>query len=67
MRKFGSLVLCAVLCAFALYANAFAVAAQTPSSAPSPVRDSAITALSVMGVVSELKADTRQVQVRFGF
>ena len=59
MKKFGSLVLCAfVLCASALLSSA-----QTPSSAPSPAPDSAITALSVMGVVSELKADTRQVIV----
>lgn len=64
MRKFGSiLVLCALLWAFALFASAFPVAAQTPNSAPSPAPDSAITALSVMGVVSELKADARQVIV----
>src|ERR1044071_6176491 len=57
MRKFGSPVLLAlVLCVSA--------AAQTPNSAPSPVPDSAITALSVMGVESELKSDTRQVIVR---
>ena len=60
MRKFGSIL---VLCAFVVFANAFPSAAQTPNSAPSPAPDSAITALSVMGVVSELKADTRQVIV----
>ena len=60
MRKFGSRL---VLCAFVLCASAFTSTAQTPSSAPSPVPDSAITALSVMGIVSELKADTRQVIV----
>ena len=58
MRKFGSIT---VLCAFALFASAFPLSAQTP--APSPVTDPAITALSVMGTVSELKADTRQVIV----
>ena len=60
MRKFGSIL---VLCAIVLFASALLSAAQTPSSAPSPAPDSAITALSVMGVVSELKADTRQVIV----
>jgi antitoxin (DNA-binding transcriptional repressor) of toxin-antitoxin stability system len=60
MRKFGSIT---VLCAFLLCAGAFPLAAQTPSSASSPAPDSAITALSVMGVVSELKAETRQVIV----
>lgn len=59
MKKFGS----PVLCAFVLCASALLSSAQTPSSAPSPAPDSAITALSVMGVVSELKADTRQVIV----
>ncbi len=58
MRKFGSI---SVLCAFVLCASAFPLAAQTPS--PTPVPDSAITALSVMGTVSELKSDTRQVIV----
>jgi antitoxin (DNA-binding transcriptional repressor) of toxin-antitoxin stability system len=58
MRKFGSIT---VLCAFVLFANAFPLAAQTPT--PSPVSDPAITALSVQGVVSELKADTQQVIV----
>lgn len=61
MRKYGSI---AVLCAFVLLASAIPLAAQTPTPAPSPpVSDSAITALSVQGVVSELKADTRQVIV----
>lgn len=58
MRKFGSIT---VLCAIALFASAFPLSAQT--SAPSPASDPAITALSVMGVVSELKTDTRQVIV----
>ena len=57
MRKFHSIA----LCAFVLFASAFPQSAQTP--APSPVSDPAITAVSVMGVVSELKADTRQVTV----
>lgn len=52
-----------VLCAFVLFAGAFPLAAQTPSPAPSPASDPAITTLSVMGVVSELKTDTRQVIV----
>jgi antitoxin (DNA-binding transcriptional repressor) of toxin-antitoxin stability system len=68
MRKFGSI---SVLCAFVLCASAFPLAAQTPAGqapaaqtpSPTPVSDSAITALSVMGTVSELKSDTRQVIV----
>lgn len=58
MRKFHSIALCALV----LFARAFPLSAQTPA-APSPVSDPAITALSVTGVVSELKADTRQVIV----
>ncbi|HJS23671.1 MAG TPA: DUF5666 domain-containing protein [Pyrinomonadaceae bacterium] len=57
MRIFGSI---RVLCAFALLAVATAPKAQTSSA---PTNDPAITALSVMGVVSELKPDTRQVIV----
>ncbi|HEY0722762.1 MAG TPA: hypothetical protein VGD41_01950 [Pyrinomonadaceae bacterium] len=48
-----------VLCTLALLAGAAALKAQTTP----PATDPAITALSVMGVVSELKADTRQVTV----
>src|SRR6185436_8949960 len=55
MRKFAGI---RVLCTLALLAGATALKAQ-PASAPDP----AITALSVMGVVSELKPDTRQVIV----
>ena len=58
MRKFGSIT---VLCAFVLFAGALSLSAQT--TAPSPTTDPAITALSVMGVVSELKSDTHQVIV----
>ena len=58
MRKFGSIT---VLYAFALFASVFPLSAQI--TAPSPTSDPAITALSVMGVVSELKTDTRQVIV----
>jgi antitoxin (DNA-binding transcriptional repressor) of toxin-antitoxin stability system len=58
MRKFGSI---RVLCTLALLAGAAALKAQTPT--PTPASDPAITALSVMGVVSELKPDTRQVIV----
>lgn len=54
MKIFGSI---RVLCALALLADAAALKAQTPNPDP------AITALSVMGVVSELKPDTRQVIV----
>jgi antitoxin (DNA-binding transcriptional repressor) of toxin-antitoxin stability system len=58
MRNFGSI---RVLCTLALLAGASALKAQTPT--PTPASDPAITALSVMGVVSELKTDTRQVIV----
>ena len=58
MRKFRSI---RVLCTLALLAGASASKAQTPT--PTPASDPAITALSVMGVVSELKPDTRQVIV----
>jgi hypothetical protein len=60
MRKFGSLT---ALCAFVLFTSAFPLSAQTPSSAPAQAPDPAITALSVMGVVSDVTADTRQVIV----
>ena len=56
MRSFRSI---RVLCALALVAGATALKAQTPN--PTPVTDPAITALSVLGVVSDLKAETRQV------
>jgi len=49
-----------VLCTLALLAGAAALKAQTNNQ---PTNDPAITALSVMGVVSELKPDTRQVIV----
>jgi len=58
MRNFAGV---RVLCTLALLAGATALKAQ-PTSPPSTT-DPAITALSVMGVVSELKADTRQVIV----
>ena len=57
MRKFGSI---RVLCALALLASASVLTAQT--TAPNP--DPAITSLSVMGVVTDLKPDTRQVIVK---
>ena len=57
MRIFGCI---RVLCALALLAGAAAPKAQTN---PAPTSDPAITALSVMGVVSDLKPDTRQVIV----
>lgn len=56
MRHFAGI---RVLCTLALLAGATALKAQ---STP-PTNDPAITALSVMGVVSELKADTRQLIV----
>ncbi len=52
MRNFAGI---RVLCALVLLAGVTALKAQTP--------DPAITALSVMGVVSELKVDTHQVIV----
>ena len=58
MRIFASI---RVLCTLALLAGAHALHAQTTSTPTAT--DPAITALSVMGVVSELKAETRQVIV----
>ena len=55
MRNFAGI---RVLCTLALLAGATALKAQTP-----PTTDPAITNLSVTGVVSELKAETRQVIV----
>jgi hypothetical protein len=60
MRKFGSI---RVLCTLALLASASVLTAQTNNPAPSPSSDPAITALSVMGVASDFKPDTRQVIV----
>ena len=56
MRKFGSI---RVLCLLALLASASALKAQTAQN-PDP----AITSLSVTGVVTEVKTDTRQVIVK---
>lgn len=56
MRKFGSI---GVLCLLAVFASRSAPAQTT---APSP--DPAITSLSVTGIVTELKPDTRQVIVK---
>jgi hypothetical protein len=58
MKKFGTIRL---LCALAFLASASVLPAQTNS--PAPASDPAITSLSVMGVVAELKPDTRQVIV----
>src|SRR5262249_53919545 len=57
MRIFGSI---RVLCMLALLASATALKAQNTNP---PTTDPAMTALSVMGVVSELKTDTHQVIV----
>ena len=57
MRKFGSI---GVLCLLALLASTFVLAAQTTA----PSSDPAITSLSVTGVVTNLKPDTRQVIVK---
>ena len=57
MRVFGSI---RVLCTLALLASGAVLTAQTNNPAPS---DPAITALSVMGVASDFKPDTRQVIV----
>lgn len=57
MRKFGSTL---VLCLLALLASTSALKAQTTTANSDP----AITSLSVTGVVTELKTDTRQVIVK---
>jgi antitoxin (DNA-binding transcriptional repressor) of toxin-antitoxin stability system len=57
MRKLRSI---RVLCVLVLLASASVLTAQTTAPAPDP----AITSLSVTGVVTELKADTRQVIVK---
>jgi hypothetical protein len=57
MRKFGSI---RVLCVLALLAGASRLTAQTTAPAPDP----AITSLSVTGIVTELKPDTKQVIVK---
>ena len=58
MRNLGSI---RVLCTLALLASTTALTAQTTN--PAPPTDPAITSLSVMGVVSDLKPDTHQVIV----
>jgi hypothetical protein len=57
MRKSGSI---RVLCVLALLASASVSTAQTTAPTPDP----AITSLSVQGVVTDLKTDTRQVIVK---
>ena len=57
MRKFDSI---RVLCALAMLASASVLTAQTTA----PPSDPAITSLSVTGVVTDLKPDTRQVIVK---
>ena len=57
MRKFGSI---RVLCLLAVLASASVLTAQTTA----PTADPAITSLSVTGVVTDLKPDTRQVIVK---
>ena len=57
MRKFGSI---RVLCVLALLASASVLTAQTSA----PTADPAITSLSVTGIVTDLKPDTRQVIVK---
>ena len=57
MRKFGRI---RVLCVLALLASASVLTAQTTA----PTADPAITSLSVTGVVTDLKPDTRQVIVK---
>jgi antitoxin (DNA-binding transcriptional repressor) of toxin-antitoxin stability system len=57
MRKFDSI---GVLCVLVLLARASVLTAQTTT----PNSDPAITSLSVMGVVTDLKTDTRQVIVK---
>ena len=60
MKNFGGI---RVLCALGLLASASVLTAQTTNTPNPPAADSAITSLSVMGVVSEIKPDTRQVIV----
>src|SRR5687767_6078910 len=57
MRKFGSTRL---LCVLALLASTSVLTAQTTTPNPDP----AITSLSVTGVVTDLKTDTRQIIVK---
>lgn len=57
MRKFGSI---GVLCLLVLLACGSALTAQTTAQNPDP----AITSLSVTGIVTDLKPDTRQVIVK---
>ena len=57
MKTFGSI---RVLCVLALLASASVLTAQTTA----PTSDPAITSLSVIGVVTDLKPDTRQVIVK---
>src|SRR5687768_6235506 len=57
MKTFGNI---RVLCVLALLASASVLTAQTTA----PTSDPAITSLSVMGVVTDLKPDTRQVIVK---
>ena len=57
MKTFGSI---RVLCVLALLASASVLTAQSTA----PTSDPAITSLSVMGVVTDLKPDTRQVSFK---
>ncbi len=57
MRKFGSI---RVLCLLALLASTSTLKAQTTAQSSDP----AITSLSVTGIVTEVKTDTRQVIVK---
>ena len=57
MKRFGSI---GVLCVLGLLASASALKAQTTA----PTSDPAITSLSVTGIVTDLKPDTRQVIVK---
>jgi hypothetical protein len=59
MKNFGSM---SVLCTVVLFASTSALT-QTTNSGSSPVSDPAITSLSVMGVVTDLRAESRQVIV----
>jgi hypothetical protein len=61
MRKFGSI---GVLCLLVLLACGSVLTAQTTAPNPNLSPDPAITSLSVQGVVTELKPDTRQVIVK---
>ncbi|HEY6248162.1 MAG TPA: DUF5666 domain-containing protein [Pyrinomonadaceae bacterium] len=61
MKKFYSI---GVLCTLALFAAVPLISAQAPNPAGSPPSDTAITPLSVMGVVTSFTPESRQITVK---